>query len=103
MKTIMVIDDETSILENIKQSLEKNEYNVITAQTSKKALELISDEKEQDFGLILIDTVIPGSDTPALFSMKPQSKKNIDTTKEEDFLKKPFTKQELLEFVNNKV
>jgi FixJ family two-component response regulator len=33
--------------------------------------------------------------------MKPKSK-NIDTSKEEDFLQKPFTKEELLDFVKRK-
>jgi len=60
-------------------------------------------EKEEDFGLILINTSMPNSNTPALFSMKPKTKKDIDTSNIEDFLQKPFTKEQLLEFVKNKM
>ncbi len=42
---------------------------------------------------------MPNSKKPALFSIKPKSKKNIDTSREEDFLQKPFTKEQLLNFV----
>jgi FixJ family two-component response regulator len=35
--------------------------------------------------------------------MKPKSKKDIDTSKEEDFLQKPFTKKQLLNFVKSKM
>jgi hypothetical protein len=46
---------------------------------------------------------MPNTKTPALFSMKPESNKNIDTSKKEDFLQKPFTKQQLLDFVKSKI
>jgi len=35
--------------------------------------------------------------------MKPKSKSNIDTSKAEDFLQKPFTKEQLLDFVKSKI
>ena len=103
MKTIMVVDDETSILEEVKSCLEKDDFEVVTVNSSRKALELMEDDKEENFGLILIDTSMPNSNAPAFFSMKPKSKKNIDTSKEEDFLQKPFTKEQLLDFVKNKI
>jgi len=102
MKTIMVVDDEASILDEVKSCLEEDEFEVITASNSRKALELMN-EDEEDFGLILIDTSMPDSKKPAFFSMKPKSKSNIDTSKEEDFLQKPFTKEQLLDFVKSKV
>lgn len=102
MKTIMVVDDEASILDEVKSCLEEDEFEVITASNSRKALELMN-EDEEDFGLILIDTSMPGSKKPAFFSMKPKSKSNIDTSKEDDFLQKPFTKEQLLDFVKSKV
>lgn len=103
MKTIMVVDDETDILEQIKSCLEGNEFEVITADNNRSALEMMEEDKEDNFGLILIDTEIPGTDKSALFSMKPKSKKDIDTTKSEDFLQKPFTQEQLLDFVKSKV
>jgi len=98
----MVVDDEASILDEVKSCLEEDEFEVITASNSRKALELMN-EDEEDFGLILIDTSMPDSKKPAFFSMKPKSKSNIDTSKEEDFLQKPFTKEQLLDFVKSKV
>ncbi|MCK4901880.1 MAG: response regulator [Thermoplasmatales archaeon] len=102
MKTIMVVDDETNILEQVKSCLEEDEFNVVAVDNSRKALELMEDDKEDNFGLILIDTSLPDTKKPAFFSMKPKSK-NIDTSKEEDFLQKPFTKEELLDFVKRKI
>jgi len=103
MKTIMVVDDETSILEQVKSCLEEDDFEVVTVDNSRKALEFMEGDREESFGLILIDTLMPNSRKPAFFSMKPKSKKSIDTSNEEDFLKKPFTKEQLLNFVKRKI
>lgn len=101
MKTIMIVDDETGIIQELKKSLKDNQVDIITVENNKKALEIM--EKEEDYGLILIDTKLPDSNTPALFSMKPGSRMSIDTTKEEDFLQKPFTKDQLISFIKKKI
>ena len=103
MKTIMVVDDETSVLDEIKSCLEEDEYEVVTVDNNRKALELMENDKEDDYGLILIDTSMPNTKAPALFSMRPKSKKSIDTSREEDFLQKPFTREQLLNFVKRKI
>jgi DNA-binding NtrC family response regulator len=104
MKTIMVVDDETSVLDEVKSCLEEDDdIEVVTVDNNRKALELIEEDKEENFGLILINTSIPDTENPAFFSMKPKSKKNIDTSKEENFLKKPFTKEQLIEFIKRKL
>jgi DNA-binding response OmpR family regulator len=103
MKTIMVVDDETSILEQVKSCLEKDDFEVVTVDNNRKALELMDEDKEENFGLILIDTSMPDKKGPAFFSMKPKSNKDIDTNREEDFLQKPFTKEQLLNFVKSKI
>lgn len=103
MKSIMIVDDEKNILEEVKNILEKDDFKVITAENSKEAFELMDTKKMDDFGLILIDSILPDSGIPALFSMKPNNKKNIDTTKKEDFLQKPFTKEQLRDFVRGKI
>jgi hypothetical protein len=46
---------------------------------------------------------MPSDKKPAFFSMKPTSKMNIDTNKTENFLQKPFTKEQLISFVKNKI
>ena len=100
MKTIMIVDDEKSILDQVKSSLDKTEYEVVVVNNNREAIELIEKDSDDKFGLILIDTSLPNSNKPALFSMKPKSKKNIDTSKRDNFLHKPFTDEELIEFVN---
>jgi len=103
MKTIMIIDDKTNIIEEVKESLEQEDFELITAENNRKALELIEEDKEDKYGLILIDTSMPDTKTPAFFSIKPKPNKNIDTSKKEDFLQKPFTKEQLLNFIKSKI
>ena len=102
MKTIMVVDDEINVLDQVKSCLEMDNYRVVTVDNNREALELIEKENEEDFGLILIDTSMPNTKKPAFFSLKPKSKKSIDTSNEEDFLQKPFTKEQLVSFVRKK-
>ena len=98
----MVVDDETSILEEVKNCLKENDFEVIAVDSNRKALELMEADREEDYGLILIDTSLPDSNIPAFFSMKPKSR-GIDTSRAEDFLQKPFTKEQLLDFVKSKM
>lgn len=103
MKSIMIVDDEKNILDEVKNILENDDLKVFTAENSKKAFEMMDTQKIDDFGLILIDSSLPDSKTPALFSMKPGEKTTIDTTKKEDFLQKPFTKEQLIDFVKKRI
>ncbi len=95
----MIVDDEVAILEKVKSFLESDEVGVVTANNSRQALEIM--EKEGNFDLILIDTQMPCSDKTALFSMKPESK--LATGKTDTFLQKPFTKEQLVNFVKEKI
>lgn len=103
MKTIMVVDDEENILEEVKKSLEEEDFEVLTVENTRKALEIIDEDKENKIELILIDTKLPDSNVPAFFSINPKLKTNIEIDKEENFLKKPFTKEQLIEFVRKKI
>ena len=103
MKNIMIVDDESNTLDWIKSCLNENEFGIITVNNSRQAIELMEGDKEDDFGLILINTLMPNTKTPALFSMKPKSKKDIDTSNESDFLQKPFTKEQFLNFIKEKI
>lgn len=103
MKNIMVVDDEANILDQVKKCLNDEEFNIVTADNSRKAIELIDQDKENNFGLILINTKLPDSNSPAFFCLKPDTKKSIDTIQQDDFLKKPFTKQELQDFIRRKI
>jgi len=103
MKTIMVIDDETNILEKVKSCLEEEDIEVVAVDNNRRAFELLEEDSENNFNLILIDSSLPDSNTPAFFSMKPTKKSNIDTSNKKDFLQKPFTKQQLIDFIKNKI
>lgn len=56
---ILVVDDEPSLLKALKHSLEREGYQVVTAQTGAKALQLIND---QDFDLLVLDLMLPEVD-----------------------------------------
>jgi len=76
MKTIMVVDDETSILEEVKSCLKEEEFEVVAVNNNRKAFELIDEDSKDNYSLILIDTSLPDRNIPAFFSMKPSSKKS---------------------------
>ena len=99
IKTIMIVDDEVDVLQKVKSYLENDEVDVITASNSRQALELM--ENEETFDLVLIDTPMPCSDKTALFSMIPKSKLEVSETT--NFLQKPFTKDQLVNFVRGKI
>ena len=58
-KRIMVVDDEPDILTSLRFVLEKNDYEVITADNGLKCLEEI---KKGFKGVILMDLMMPGLD-----------------------------------------
>jgi len=99
----MIVDDEISILENARSCLKEEDFEVVAVDNNRKAFEIMENDKENNFSLILISTRFPNSNIPAFFSMKPKSKSNIDTSTEDNFLKKPFTKEELLEFIRRRI
>lgn len=58
MNTILVVDDEKLIRDSLKRLLEKNHYQVSTAETVEDAIQLVHD---QGFDLILSDLRLPGA------------------------------------------
>ncbi len=55
--SIMVVDDEILTLNNLKKALEKENYEVILAESGEKALDLLESYRPH---LILLDLVLPG-------------------------------------------
>lgn len=98
MKTIMVVDDEVSVLEQIKSFLDTNSFEVITVQNSRQALELMN---EKNIDLVLIDTVIPDGSKTGFFCTQSCSRSDVE--KSTNYLSKPFTKDEFLDFVSKKL
>ncbi|MBN1280369.1 MAG: response regulator [Candidatus Thermoplasmatota archaeon] len=102
MRSVMIVDEEENILEQVKAALASEDIEVITATDSRQALSQLREDNEETFDLILVNTRMPGSKTTtALFSMKPTVKKQPAGV--EDFLQKPFTREQLLEFVKKKI
>jgi len=103
MKTIMIVDDEPSVFEEIRLCLESRDFEVISAANSREALEHMEHRKEENVSLILVDTSLPDSGGSALFSMKPISRMDVDTVNTKNYLQKPFTREKLLDFLKRKV
>jgi CheY-like chemotaxis protein len=98
----MIVDEETDIIKQVKDILEKEDVEIVTVTNSRQALGRLKEENEETFDLILVNTKMPGSqNTTALFSMKPVLKKQLSGI--ENFLQKPFTKEQLVEFVKEKI
>jgi DNA-binding NtrC family response regulator len=98
----MIVDEEIDFLNQIKSTLEEEDVTVITARNSREALEQLKGENEETFDLILVNTRMPGSKlTNALFCMRPVLKKLPAGI--ENFLQRPFTQEELITFVKEKI
>jgi PAS domain S-box-containing protein len=110
---ILVVDDEVSVREIVKASLEAYNYRVMTAQDGIQAIYLYAQHKSE-IQVILLDLMMPSLDSPstilALRQIEPdvlivvmsglsanESIKNISQVQVQGFLAKPFTSQELLQ------
>ncbi len=102
IKTIMIIDDEPGVVNQIRSSLNTEEFTVLTASNSREAMELLQNTDEHSVDLFLINTRVPDSEKQALFSLRPMSKMVI-TTEPNDFLVKPFTVEQLHDFLKTKM
>lgn len=106
---ILVIDDEQSILNLIRLTLELEGYEVLTASNGKEALECWEEEPE----MILLDLMLPDTDGYQLFRIFREKNSNIPiimlTAKSQmndkllglqlgadDYITKPFHSTELL-------
>ena len=112
VKTIMVVDDEEDNRTTVKEVLEKNGYEVITANTADDCLEKLKQTKPS---LILMDIMMPG--TPVKEAIKLIKETKIaylsvvrvgEAEKEEllkapnivGFIQKPFSPESIMEIVN---
>jgi DNA-binding response OmpR family regulator len=58
-KSILVVEDDPNILEALRYSLEKENYNLILANNGNLALQLARDQNPD---LVLLDLMLPGID-----------------------------------------
>ena len=111
-ETILVVEDETSILRMISEMLELNGYNLLTASTPSDAIHL-AETTEADIHLLITDVIMPemnGRDLARRFlTVHPGAKRlfmsgyTADVITRHgvldegiDFIQKPFTTQGLL-------
>ncbi len=113
-RTVLIVDDEKSIVDILKFNLEKSEYKTICAYDGKEALKLARDNNPD---LILLDVMLPYIDGFEVCRTLRSEGSNIPiimiTAREEetdkvfglelgadDYITKPFSVRELLARVN---
>jgi two-component system sensor histidine kinase/response regulator len=119
MYKILVIEDEDSIRENIKDLLHTENFNVVEAEDGRVGIQMALEERPD---LILCDVMMPEIEGYKVFeeiihhsatNLIPFIFLTAKTTKEDlrrgmdlgadDYLTKPFTKKELLSAVNTRL
>jgi two-component system response regulator ArlR len=110
---ILIVEDEIGILQFLQQGLEEEGYTIETATDGEKALELLTNES---FDLVLLDWMLPkltglevckayrlqNKTTPVIFlTAKDTVQETIEGLQAgaNDYIKKPFSFDELLERV----
>ncbi len=101
MPTIMIVDEEKNMIDQVKSLLHAESIHIIHAENTRKALEYIDHEPENKINLILVDTYIPGTDQKGYFSLKTNSRFTDGAL--DDLLPKPFTKDQLLSYIWKKL
>ncbi len=110
-KTILIVDDEPDIVENIQAILEPYGYKILTASNGSEALKKISGER---LDLIILDILMPQMtglqfvntlkesrkdlrNVPIiLISARPSMEQFFDRTDVECFISKPFKTEEII-------
>ena len=116
-RTILVVDDEPSILTYVQRVLEKANYKVITSLSGDQAWEIVEQGRSK-IDVVLTDVVMPGSidelalgakirrmdpRLPVLFvsgALPEDDASAAQLTKEKRLLRKPFQPKQLLEFID---
>ena len=108
--TVLVVEDDSIILEGLKFALMQEGYQVATAQTAAEAMKVI--EGETDLGFYLLDVMLPDGDgfqicrkirkvsqSPVLFLTACDDEVNTVMALEQgadDYIAKPFRIRELM-------
>ena len=110
MNKVLILDDDSDILELIKLSLEKVGFEVISAENSKKARQIFQND---DFSLLIVDRTLPcidglefvknirksGNTIPVIFlTAKSELEERLDGFKigGDDYITKPFDIKEFI-------
>ena len=117
MKPILIVDDEASMRESLRDWFLESGYQAETARDGEEALKLIG---EKDYGLLILDLKLPGQDGievlkkarkrhPDLNGIIITAYPSVDTAREAikqgaiDYLPKPFELSELEKLVEENI
>ncbi|MCC9602402.1 CHASE3 domain-containing protein [Stieleria sp. JC731] len=114
-ESILIVDDESLILETAAETLRTNGYEVTTATSGRKAIETLS-ERQDGFDLVIVDMMMPGMDGMAtknkLRQIQPEiqvvassglrrpSSDGVHLSDFDAFLSKPYSDENLLQTVH---
>ena len=120
-KTILIVDDEPDIVNLTEKFLKLGDFNTLTCNNGRDALEII-EERFQDISLVLLDIMMPGTSGYSVLKEIKESEKfkhiivilftvksfNEDIQKgkklgTDGYLTKPFSGKELLKYVQEKL
>lgn len=119
-KKILVVDDEPYVAEGVKKLLKKEGYKVATAHNADQCIKKI---KEENYNLVITDVLMPGTSgiqlcekirkekgfsAPKLIlltvvMLSENTRKKLTKMKVSDYIKKPFSNEDLLWRVNKAV
>jgi DNA-binding response OmpR family regulator len=117
---ILVVDDETLIVQYVQRVLQRGNYRVLTATNAEEAY-AIFEQNRIGIGLLLTDIVMPGSmdgfelatkirrdepTLPILFmtGMLPESDpRSVEITEKGLLVRKPFSPKQLLDFLDGRI
>ena len=117
---ILVVDDETLIVQYVQRVLQRGNYRVLTATNAEEACSNF-EQNRIGIGLLLTDIVMPGSmdgfelatkirrdepTLPILFmtGMLPESDpRSVEITEKGLLLRKPFSPKQLLDFLDGRI
>jgi DNA-binding response OmpR family regulator len=119
MKKILIIDDETELVEMLRLRLESNGYKVISAFNGEEGLERVDKEKPD---LILLDIMMPGIDgfgalarlknndatssiPVIMLTARSETSSILEAQRSfaDDYIVKPFDPQELLSLIKKHI
>jgi CheY-like chemotaxis protein len=117
-RTILVVDDEPGMLQYIRRVLEHANHTVLTSRSGEHAWGVIQ-RSQAKLDLVLTDIIMPGSiDGPTLArrierrykklpvllmtgALPENDEQAFEMTRKRRLLRKPFSPQELVEFIDS--
>ena len=117
-RTILVVDDEPGMLQYIRRVLEHSNHTVLTSSSGEHAWGIVR-RSQAKLDLVLTDIIMPGSidgptlarrierrykKLPVLFmtgALPENDEQTVEMTRKRRLLRKPFSPQQLVEFIDS--